>query len=126
MKTLGSAFAVLLIAGVALAGERAATEQKTDPAKQPAAMGAKAKATKEYTVHVVSTDSQARTITFKKHDDITAGASREMTLPVDSQIGATLGSFSAGDQVKLVCRTDDSGKEIVSRIEKVTVRPTGN
>jgi len=118
MKVLATACAVLLAGSVAFA--QATTPP---PAGQQPTMGADKAKAKEFTAEVVSIDQTAKTITFNKKGDATAsaGAATPMTLPVDDK--ADLSKYKAGDQVKLVCKTDDTGREVVKKIEKADTRP---
>lgn len=123
MKALATAFSVLLTAGVAFA-----QSTSTPPAtgQSPDMSGDKAKAAKEFTAQVVSMDTDARTITVKKTGALATDADAAMTLSVDTKADSSLKKVKAGDQVKLVCKTDASGKEIVSKIDKVDTRPASD
>ncbi len=126
MKTLGTVLAVVLGAGVA-----AAQQQPSYPGSQPdsggqqGTTGEKAKDKNEFRAEVVSTNTQAKTITVRRSDTSAAGGSSEMTLPVDSKAESSLAKVNAGDHVHVVCRTDSSGKQIVSKIDRVDTRPAG-
>jgi Cu/Ag efflux protein CusF len=87
----------------------------SDPAKaqQPTLGAEKAKTV---TGQVVSVDVPAKTITLKKEGAMDAAASE--TLSVDAAAVTTLKSLTPGDKVKLTCKTDSSGKEMVQSIEK--------
>jgi Cu/Ag efflux protein CusF len=119
MKVLATACAVLLAGSVAFAQS---TTTPPSSGQQPAMGADKAKA-KEFTAEIVSVDATAKTITFNKKGDATASAGTgvPMTLPVDDK--ADLSKYKAGDHVKLVCKTDDTGKEVVKKIEKADTRP---
>lgn len=150
MKRLGTALAFLLASSVAYAqqsppvatpdtGKQSGIDKQTDTGKpsdtgKKADVGEKAKGKKEFTAEVVSMDVAAKTLTFKKKadakkkDDTTTATMdmAEMTLPVDTKAESSLAKLSAGDQVKLVCKTDASGKEVVSKIERVDTRPASD
>lgn len=144
MKRLGTALAFLLASSVAYAqqtppvdtpdtGKQSGIDKQTDTGKQSDA-GKKAKGKKEFTAEVVSMDAAAKTITFKKKadakkkDDTTTATMDmgEMTLPVDAKAESSLAKLSAGDQVKLECKTDASGREVVSKIDRVDTRPASD
>ncbi len=126
MKGLGAMFVVLLAAGVASAQQPSHPGQQPDSGTQQPTSGEKSKATQEFKAQVVSTDTQAKTITVRKTDTGTGGASKEMTLPVDSKAEPSLKKVNTGDQVKLVCRTDSTGSQIVDKIERVDTRPASD
>jgi Cu/Ag efflux protein CusF len=125
MKVLATACVLFLAGSVAFAQSTAqpASGQATPASGQQPAMGADKAKAKEFTAEIVSIDQTAKTITFNKKGDATAsaGAGIPMTLPVDDK--ADLSKYKAGDQVKLVCKADDTGKEVVKRIEKADTRP---
>jgi hypothetical protein len=107
MKKLAIPLALLLTAGVALAQA---------PPSQERQQGA----TKELTAKVVATDPAAKTITVSKDDGTSApGMGQQTTLPVEAKAIAVLKTVTPGDKVKLLCRTDHTGKETaVTSIEK--------
>ena len=117
MKVLGTVLAGLLAAGVATAQQ--------PPAQEPST-GETSKATKEIKGEVVSTDATAKTITVKKSDPVPAGESSQMTLSVDAKAQSSLSSLKAGDRVKLVCRKDSMGTQVVDKIERVDAKPAGD
>ena len=120
MKRLGAALVFLLASGVAFAQQ---PSSGTGAGKQSDT----SKGKKEIHAQVVSTDATAKTITFKKQASSTAAAdTKEMTLPVEAMAESSLATVSAGDHVKLVCMTDSSGKQVVSRIERVDTRPASD
>jgi hypothetical protein len=81
---------------------------------------------KEFKAEVVSTDATARTITFKKSEPTATDSTASMTLTVDSKAENSLKDVKAGDQVKIHLKTDDTGKQLVRKIEKVDARPAGS
>ena len=83
------------------------------PAQQPAE---KTTGTKQVTGQVVSIDVPGKTITLKKEGSMEAAASQ--TLSVDAGAVNTLKTLIPGDKVKLACKTDSTGKEMVQSIEK--------
>ncbi len=124
MKRLGAALVFLLASGVAYA-QQPSTDAQSGAGKSDTSEKAKGK--KEFHAQVVSTDATAKTITFKKKASSMAAAdTKEMTLPVEAMAASSLATVSAGDQVKLVCMTDSSGKEVVSKIERVDTRPASD
>lgn len=122
MKRLGAVLAVLLASSVAFAQQ----SPPSDTGRQSDS-GDKAKGKKEISAQVVSTDATAKTITFKKKSSSSSAAdAMSMTLPVEATAESSLSQLSAGDQVKLVCMTDSSGKQVVSKIERVDTRPASD
>jgi len=125
MKTTTLLLAALLVSGAALAQD---PYNAQPPAKEPASqMGTENKpmatATKELTVQVVSTDPVAKTITVRKEGDVARTepptASNETTLPVESQALSALKTVTAGEKVKITCRTNSAGTETaVTAIKK--------
>jgi hypothetical protein len=77
-------------------------------------------ATKELTAKVLATDPAAKTITVSREDGPAApGMRQETTLPVEAKALAVLKTVNPGEKVKLLCRTDVTGKETaVTAIEK--------
>jgi hypothetical protein len=121
MKRLGTALVFLLASGVAYA------QQPSSDPKAGAGMQSDTKGKKEIHAQVVSTDAMAKTITFKKQASATAAAdAKEMTLPVEAMAESSLKTVSAGDHVTLVCMTDSSGKQVVSKIERADTRPASD
>jgi Cu/Ag efflux protein CusF len=120
MKVLGAMLVGLLAAGGASA------QQPSYPQGQEPATGEKSKATQEIKAEVVSTDAQAKTITVKKSDPVATGETAQMTLSVDPKAESSLKSVKSGDRVKLVCRKDSMGTQIVDKIERVDSRPAGD
>ena len=130
MKKLVMAFSVFLAAGVAFAQSTTPPATPGDPpatgaGTAPAMSGDQAKA-KEFAAEIVSVDAEAKTITVKKKDAMAADAGAPLTLSVDPKADASLKKVKAGDQVRLQCKTDATGKEIVSRIDKVDTRPAAD
>ncbi len=80
----------------------------------------------EFKAQVVSVDAQSKTITVKRTDAGTSTSSTEQTLPVDSKAEPSLKKVSAGDQVKLTCRLDESGGQVVDKIEHIDTRPASD
>jgi Cu/Ag efflux protein CusF len=115
MKQFALLCTFLLSAGVAFAQEPAppAPPAGSEQAQQPTLGTEKAK-----TVigQVVSVDVPGKTITLKKEGSMDAAASE--TLSVDAAAVTTLKGLTPGDKVKLTCKTDSSGKEMVQSIEK--------
>jgi hypothetical protein len=149
MKALGTAFAILLGAAVAFAAVPNPPETQQPGSSQPSAVDTAKPAAdgahaatgdnmggdktrqndkKKFKAEVVSTDATARTITVRRTDatGTAATASSEMTLSVDPSAESMLAQISAGDMVKLVSKTDASGKQVVSKIERVDARPAGD
>jgi len=129
MKALATAFSVLLAAGVAFAqsttppasGQPPSTGSGTMDKDKPAMADSKEK---EFKAEIVAIDADAKTITVKKAGATAADTGTPLTYTVDTK--ADLKKVKAGDHVKLVCKTDDTGKEIVKRIEKVDARPASD
>jgi len=118
MKVLGTVLAGLLaVAGVASAQQPQAQEPST---------GGTSMASQEIKGEVVSTDATAKTITVKKSEPRPAGEKAEMTLSVDPKAQTALSSVKAGDRVKLVCRKDSAGTQVVDKIERVDTKPAGD
>jgi hypothetical protein len=103
--TVVSLVAFVLAVGVAAAQE----PPQPIPQQPPSRTGPQkpAMATKEFAAQVVSTDQQAKTITVKKE----GAAGAEATLLVEASAIDALKTVNAGDKVKLVCKTDNTGKE---------------
>ncbi len=104
--------------------------QPTTPVTQPESGASKSKkAESKFTADVVSVDAQANTITIKRvgertTDTAPAGTSADNeTLSVDSKAQGSLKKVGAGDRVKLVSKADESGKTVVTSIERVDTRP---
>jgi Cu/Ag efflux protein CusF len=112
---------VLLAAGVASA-QQPSSGQQPDSAQPPQASGEQAK---EFKAEVVSVDATAKTITFKKTDAGMSAGTPE-TLTVDAKAENSLKKVSTGDRVKLVCRKDSTGMQIVDKIERVDTKPAGD
>jgi hypothetical protein len=141
MKALATAFSLLLAASVAFAqstspagtqtpsGTGSAGSSTTAEKDKPGMTGEKDKdknKEKEFKAEVVSTDATARTITFKKSEPTATDSTASMTLTVDSKAENSLKDVKAGDQVKIHLKTDDTGKQLVRKIEKVDARPAGS
>jgi Cu/Ag efflux protein CusF len=114
MKQFALICTFLLAASVAFAQQPAPPSgSESAQAQQPTEKSA---ATKQVTGQVVSTDVPGKTITIKKEGSTEAEASQ--TLAVDTPAVTTLKTLTPGDKVKLTCKTDSSGKEMVQSIEK--------
>jgi Cu/Ag efflux protein CusF len=114
MRKLALTLAIALAAAVALAQSQTSSQPAGGtPAKATAAD------TKQMTAVVLSTDPTAKTITIKKDmDPLLAGTESEKTLAVDAKAIATLKDIRVGEKVTLHVKTDASGKETVTIIEK--------
>lgn len=139
MRTLAAAFAVLLAGAMAYAQQPSSDSgQMPDSGKQKQATSdkdwSKDKSGKPFKAEVVSTDATAHTITVRKSDHMagsssgtsTSSASNEMTLSVDPKLESSLSSFTAGEQVKIWSKTDASGKQIATKIERADNRPASD
>ncbi len=104
-----------LLSAVVTFAQQPAPPAGTEQAQQPA-LGTEKTASKQMTGQVVSVDVTSKTITLKKDGSMDPAAST--TLPVDSAAVGTLKTLIPGEKVKLLCKTDNSGKEIVQSIEK--------
>lgn len=131
-QVTGAAVAVLLSAGLAAAQQPSPSAQDATPRGQyPSAEKDKpkdqsaqqSKDKNEFAADVVSIDASAKTITVKKTDSTSATGSEQMTLSVEPAAAEALSKVSAGDRVKLVCKTDTSGTQKVTKISRVETRP---
>src|SRR5262245_43695864 len=115
MKKLAIPLAFLFSVSAALAQAPPPSKEQAPPYKAE-----EKGATKEVTAKVVATDPAAKTITVSKEDGATPGMHpQETTLPVEAKAIAVLQTVNPGEKVKLLCRTDVSGKETaVTAIEK--------
>ncbi len=127
MRIVGTALGVLLAAGVAFAQQPSSgAGQMPDSGKQTRTDKAKDEMKgKSFKAEVVSTDATAKTITVKRMDSTSTSTSgsNEMTLSVDPKLESSLSSFNAGDHVKVMYKTDSSGKEIATKIDREDTRP---
>ena len=115
MKKLALLCTFLLSAVVTFAQQPAPPPSEGGLAQQPS-LGTEKTASKQITGQVVSVDATSKTITLKKDGSMDPAAST--TLPVDTAAVNTLKTLIPGEKVKLMCKTDNSGKEIVQSIEK--------
>ncbi len=86
------------------------------------------KASEELTGRVVGVDAKARTITIRERGvsmetTDTGNAPAERTLPVRSHATHSLKKLREGDDVRLTCRPDDSGRLVVDKIDRVAAEP---
>jgi hypothetical protein len=79
--------------------------------------------TKDFKAEVVSANARARTITVRRSEEIASAGPVDITLPVDSKMAAALKELNPGDQVRLICRTENAGGEVVQAIKRVDTRP---
>jgi hypothetical protein len=108
MKKLALLLCALLVsAGAAIAGEKAADKATDKPATQAAA-----DKTHVVEAEVVSADATAKTLTIK-------GTPENKTVKVEGAAASDLSSLKAGDKVKLTCKDNAAGEhEAVTNIEK--------
>jgi hypothetical protein len=113
MKKLALLLSLLMAAGLVYAQ----TPQEQPPTKAEPSMG-KAEKTQQVEAEVVSVDTTANTITFKKTMD-----AEPQTLPVEGKAMTALKDVMTGQKYKLVCKNDTSGgpKSIVD-IKKSTAK----
>jgi Cu/Ag efflux protein CusF len=116
MKKLALLCTFLLSAVVTFAQQPAPPAGTEGGLAQQPTLGTEKTAAKQITGQVVSIDATSKTITLKKDGNMDPAAST--TLPVDTAAVSTLKTLIPGEKVKLMCKTDDSGKEIVQSIEK--------
>lgn len=105
--------AVLLV----LAGSWVAAQEPQQPPREQPSQATEAKAKKEMTAIVVSTDPTVKTITVR--NEKSAPESQPETLPVAGAALARLVTIKTGEKVKLVLTMDPAtNKESVTSIEK--------
>jgi hypothetical protein len=101
--------ALLVSAGAALAGEKAA-DKATSAGDKPAT--AAADKTHVVEAEVVSADATAKTLTIK-------GTPENKTVKVEDAAASDLSALKAGDKVKLTCKDNAAGEhQTVTKIEK--------
>src|SRR5262245_41909882 len=108
-------FAILstfLLSAVVTFAQQPAPPAATEQAQQPTEKAG----SKQMTGQVVSVDVTSKTITLKKDGAVDPAAST--TLPVDTAAVGPLKTLVPGEKVKLMCKTDTYGKEIVQSIER--------
>ena len=117
MRRLVPTIALVLVAGGALA-------QEVKPSQEQKTTASQAATSREMAAVVIATDPIAKTITVKKDmDPMISGTEPEKTLSVDAKALATLKTVSVGEKVKLHVKSDATGKETVTTIEKSPTMP---
>ena len=97
MKKLALLFALVFVAGVAVADEKPAA--KTPTGDKAAAAPAK---THEVEAEIVAVDATKNTLTLK-------GETENKTVPVEGKAVASLKDLKPGAKVTLTCKDDDKG-----------------
>lgn len=110
MKKFALLLSLVFVAGVAMADEKPAAQEKK--AETKAAAAAPAGKTHDVPAEIVSADVEKKTLTIK-------GEKENKTVPVDEKAVASLKTVKAGDKVTLTCWDDEKGQH-----QKVTAIAT--